>query len=98
MSELNESMKELNVDFDLPLNRTTAVWEMHKTFRSYKFSQRQILMFIKLVAADLENEKAIELIQSIVMAARKSTPLSLQDEDNIKNQVSELILELDGLE
>lgn len=96
MSELNGDMKELNVDFDLPINRTTAVWEMYKTFKSYRFSQRQILMFLKLVSAELENEKALELIQKIVLATRKQTPLTLADEENIKNQVSELILEFDG--
>lgn len=96
MSEDNGSMKELNVDFDLPINRTAAVWEMYMTFKSYKFSQRQTLMFLKLISTELENEKALELIQKIVMAARKQTPLSLADEDNIKNQVSELILEFDN--
>ena len=98
MSELTGDMKELNVDFDLPANRTMAVWEMYKTFKSYRFSQRQILMFIKLVSAELENEKALELIQKIIYAARKTSPLTIADEENIKNQVSDLILEFDSLE
>lgn len=94
MSEQFDDIKDLNVDFDLPVNRTTAVWEMYKTFKSYKFSQRQILMLLKLVSAELENEKAMDLIQQIVYAARKTSPLTIADEENIKNQVNTLILDL----
>lgn len=94
----DESMpdiKELNVDFDLPPNRIKAVWEMYEYFKSYRFSQRQILYLIKLIAVELENEKANELIQKIVASVRPQTPLSISDEDDIKNAVSGLILEND---
>jgi hypothetical protein len=93
MNELSGETRELNVDFALPKNRSDAVWEMYRYFKSYRFSQRQILMFIKLLSAELENEVGSELISKVVGAVRTDTPLSIQDEENIRNQVSELFIE-----
>jgi hypothetical protein len=93
MNELSGETRELNVDFDLPKNRSDAVWEMYRHFKSYRFSQRQILMFIKLLAAELDNEVGSELISKVVGAVRLDTPLSILDEENIRNQVSELFIE-----
>lgn len=95
MSEMNEVYTEINIDFDLPPARREAVWELYKEFKKYRFSQRQIQMLLKLISSELENEVAVELIHKILKAIRPYSPLALEDEENIKNEISNLILSLE---
>lgn len=84
-----------NVDFDLPEHRRQVVNKLYQEIRTNRLSQRQLQMLIKLLAGDLENEPACNLISTIVGAIRKETPLSLEDQENIENKVSKLILPSD---